>query len=1376
MNNKVVSRMSNVLCFVLLAQIIFPALWSTPAQASSASPDISIQFRSLLAPAADAHMPDYGETYGERNGYKYGWNFDHTPYSVNEAVYGSSLLDSAIHMQAGGQWEIALPAGSYEVEISVGHAVYGSINTLQVENVVFWDHFELPAGGHDKVKKRIQLNDGRLTLKGDPVSSSAFIHTIAITKVVPANRPTSLPYIGLPAEQNMVPGDKIILSGSQSNEHNAIPSVRVKELGQAIDKYMNEQISVMEQRIATMEQQAESCGGCNGSDLESAILGSPNEYVVMKTGHLNLDASATFGSPSKPVFLILDGLNTNRNLTLTVYGTLAVKGNLNANTNLTLNVNAPDHSAVAGKGDVWVGGTIHLNNDSAVRAAGDIAAGSLIYNNGLLNVQADRLLVADSMHINTKVVMTIAQEMLVGRLVSNNQTANISVSTGDVFIRDDIHVNNHLSIQSGGVVAIGGSITANQKPIIATGIGASGQTKLHYRINGLLAEYYTEANLTGDLSTVVDENVNVSNKLPIAKAGLNDGNMSVRWTGQITPYFSEMYEFEMDVRGGVRLWVNGVLLIDKWEETGNGKYSGSLALEAGIDYDIRLEYANRGGQPQATLKWASESGAKEIVPQSQLSPFATPILSATATENVVNVAWTPAFNANGYELEVDGVIHSFGNESAFTHASLEPGTLHKYRARAIYGDIKGVWSVQQEVWTLPDVPANIRLQSTSNSVTLTWDEVVGAAGYDIETYNTIIDNGIVTTYTELNLNPNIQRTFRIRAHNASGPGKWSAIVAKATVPGATGALYTVATDTSIALSWDAVSGADSYDVEVDGTIVGGLAVTQYFHANLQPNTIHTYRVRSNNSEGSSGWSEAVQAVTLPSVPRHLRATTVAGDHINLEWDEVTGATSYDLEVDGVAVDVGTSTKYNHSGLEANTEHTYRVRARHNSVVGNWSEAITYTTLSGVPLNLHAVSTSNEITISWDPVVGSIGYEVEADGKVIPNGLSTTYVHVGLKPFTEHTYRVRAISKAGAGPWSELLTEMTGLDVPLLTALVLSKTSITLSWTTVPGATTYELMVDGEVIDVGNVTTYLHDGLLPSSWHVYRVRAKSGSIPSPWSAVLTKVTQLGTPVITGLYATSSEIVVEWEAVPGATGYEIQADTVIVDVGTATNYIHRNLLPNTVHTYRVRAKSGHDVGEWSTWSKLSTQATSPVTPTRFRAVANTHYIELQWDASPGSLSYDLEVDGRIIKGIAGTSFIHRDLVPNTMHVYRVRASNAGGTSPWSNKIKPRTIPELTVDVGQGSTFNFVIVAPSIPELKERTITVTYNPDELEILDLSVATPEIELAVGPIRGTNMSVSEIANGKIVFRISNAVKTTANIIRFTAKSDKSSKITYYVE
>jgi hypothetical protein len=242
MEKRIESRLAMVLCLVLLVQIIVPSLWSSSAQASSASPDISIQFGVPAAPAGGAYIPDYGELYGERNGYTYGWNFDHTSYSVGEAVYGSSISSSSIVIQPGGQWEIALPSGGYEVEISVGNAVYGSVNTLQVEDVVFWDQFVIAAGDRDTMKKRVQVKDGKLTLKGDAASPFTSIHALSITKIVPAIRQMSLPYIGLPAVQNKQPGDTILISSKQNSQYNAIPSIKVGGLGQAIGTYLTSMI------------------------------------------------------------------------------------------------------------------------------------------------------------------------------------------------------------------------------------------------------------------------------------------------------------------------------------------------------------------------------------------------------------------------------------------------------------------------------------------------------------------------------------------------------------------------------------------------------------------------------------------------------------------------------------------------------------------------------------------------------------------------------------------------------------------------------------------------------------------------------------------------------------------------------------------------------------------------------------------------------------------------------------------------------------------------------------------------------------------------------------------------------------------------------
>ena len=1368
MNRCTVSAIIKFVCLAIFVQLAMPLWWNPLAHASSTT--VKIQFHSPDTSTAEGYVPDIGEIFGERNGYSYGWNVDHA--SVSASVYETD----SIRIQPGEEWNIALPNGSYDVKVSVGDAVYGTVNTLQVENVMFWDRVELPAGGQSTVQQKVQLKDGRLTL-GSSGDASTSIRWIEIAKIVPAIRHIPAPRIGLPAVQNKISGNKVLMSGSHGNIHKAIPTTQVPGLEQAIGDYLDEQTSVMSERVQTMELQAESCASCSPAAIESAINASPNPFVVMKAGQLNLDNSVTFGSPSKPVFLIVDGINTNRSLSITVYGTLLIKGNLNANTNLTLQALAPNDPTLVGGGHLWASGTIHLNNDSSVRVEGDLIADSLIYNNGQLNVEAGRLIVPNDLHINTKVDMRIADEMIIGDIVSNNQTANIRVLKGDLFVLRNIHVNNHLDIQTGGIVAIGGGLTANERPIVTTGVGTgTGQTKMQYSIYGLKAEYYADPALSEPVMTVVDPQINVNNSAPFASSNLDDGDLSVRWTGQITPFYSEIYEFEADVRGGVKLWVNGELIVDQWTANGNGKYTGSIFLAAGIAYDIRMEYASRSGQPNAKLSWESKSGSKEVVPQSQLSPFATPIVAAVPTETDVTLVWTTAFNADGYEVEADGIVNPLGLQGEFIDEPLQPGVAHQYRVRAISGDIKGEWSPLIPIWTLPDVPGNIQLQSTSNSITLTWDEVVGATGYDIETFSTIVDMGNVTSYTQSGLNPNMQRTFRIRAHNSSGPGQWSTVLAKSTLPGKPGGVYAVATDTSVDVSWEAVSGATSYDLDVDGTIVSGNVSTHYLHDNLEPNTSHIYRVRTNNSEGTSDWTDAVTAITLPSVPQNLRAN-VGGDHIELAWDEVSGATAYDIEVDGAVVPNGTSTVYDHTGLESDTEHSYRVRAKNGSVIGAWSPAITRTTLSGVPVNLRTIAASNQITLSWDPVIGAVGYEVEIDGeRILNNGLNTTYVHKGLIPYTEHTYRVRALSRAGAGLWSELLTESTALAAPSLDVKTISKSEIDVSWSTVSGATSYELMIDGELIDAGSDTRYMHSGLMPYSWHSYRVRAKSGSDAGPWSEAVTQATSVGTPVITRIEAKSTQITVEWEEVAGATAYEIEADGNVVDVGAGTLYVHSDLLPSTVHTYRVRAVNGLETGEWSGWSELATKATPPNTPNNLRAIASTHSIALQWDPVPGSTSYDLEVDGRTIGKITGTGYVHQDIEPNTMHLYRVRASNSGGVSEWSDRLAQRTTPELTVDVGQDTIFNFVIVVPKAKETSSRTITVTYDPDVLEVLDLSAATPERELTTGPIQGTNIVVADIANGTIVYTVSDATKTIVNIIRFVAKTNEDSKITYTIE
>jgi hypothetical protein len=69
------------------------------------------------------------------------------------------------------------------------------------------------------------------------------------------------------------------------------------------------------------------------------------------------------------------------------------------------------------------------------------------------------------------------------------------------------------------------------------------------------------------------------------------------------------------------------------------------------------------------------------------------------------------------------------------------------------------------------------------------------------------------------------------------------------------------------------------------------------------------------------------AITLV-YPLNLVLTPISSTQIDLEWDAVTGAATYDIERDGAVVQTGvTGTTYPDTGLTEDTEYRYRVGAR-----------------------------------------------------------------------------------------------------------------------------------------------------------------------------------------------------------------------------------------------------------------------------------------------------------------------------------------------------------------------------------------------------------------------------------------------------------------
>ncbi|MGF2015325.1 PA14 domain-containing protein, partial [Nostoc sp. DedVER01b] len=108
--------------------------------------------------------------------------------------------------------------------------------------------------------------------------------------------------------------------------------------------------------------------------------------------------------------------------------------------------------------------------------------------------------------------------------------------------------------------------------------------------NGLKAEYYDNIDFTNLKATRTDATVNFDWDYGSPDPTIGGDTFSARWTGQVEAKYSETYNFYTTADDGVRLWVNGQQIINKFVDQSRTEYSGSIALVAGQKYDIKLEY------------------------------------------------------------------------------------------------------------------------------------------------------------------------------------------------------------------------------------------------------------------------------------------------------------------------------------------------------------------------------------------------------------------------------------------------------------------------------------------------------------------------------------------------------------------------------------------------------------------------------------------------------------------------------------------------------------------------------------------------------------------------------------------------------------------
>ena len=96
------------------------------------------------------------------------------------------------------------------------------------------------------------------------------------------------------------------------------------------------------------------------------------------------------------------------------------------------------------------------------------------------------------------------------------------------------------------------------------------------------------------------------------------------------PLPAGLYLFTVEADDGVRLWVDGRLLVDRWDGPA-GTYSGAMSLASG-DHPVRLEYNDLSGPARVRLTWTAEpTPTPTPTPTATATPTPTPTPTPTAT-------------------------------------------------------------------------------------------------------------------------------------------------------------------------------------------------------------------------------------------------------------------------------------------------------------------------------------------------------------------------------------------------------------------------------------------------------------------------------------------------------------------------------------------------------------------------------------------------------------------------------------------------------------------------------------------------------------------------------------------------------------------------
>lgn len=367
--------------------------------------------------------------------------------------------------------------------------------------------------------------------------------------------------------------------------------------------------------------------------------------------------------------------------------------------------------------------------------------------------------------------------------------------------------------------------------------------------------------------------------------------------------------------------------------------------------------------------------------------------------------------------------------------SSNPAQAGANKTRYLLDDIVVVYDGETKLEKLT-VPANVKFDAEAvqpDKLTLKWDAVSGAASYTVacwadgtdESKAALVEKIDGTACTLDKLTPETKYNAKVKAvaGRTATDSDWSAKASATTAEASQGKLDAPANlkaepgFSTVALTWDAVSGATGYSVTVDNGTPQTVTDNAFTATGLTAGTSHDFSVvalaalAADNSD----------AATLQSKTLYVRIAAVTTSSIILEWEQAGDVSQYTVAIEEEG-DPSRSARFTYDWSKASGYGSIPLRFAFNYVGTEWASAALSPSAS-YRLRVKAGAADSDSAWSND-ITGTVARRTAPAGEVFYEdfdrfmGGDAVMTAVGVKSAKKVT------SEAGL---STMLTEFTYTD-------------------------------------------------------------------------------------------------------------------------------------------------------------------------------------------------------------------------------------------------------------------------------------------------------------------------------------------------------------